>query len=241
MKKLFMALLVLAMVIGLAACQGEQKKTEIQEVDYYCNVGAYRITLEKAINEVNEGAGKEAGVKINFLGDINNYTTSLQAAMDAGTHYDLYDKGSGNQQWIQQGWVLDLYSIQKDYPELDAMIKSYEKYIAPGVNIQDGVLCNLPLEVVPLKFAVNTDLLEKNNLKVEDIKTWEDMYNAAKTIRENAVAAGRDEFGFGWCTWGACWTRLTFQACCNSTGKNYWDPNTGSYDFQQWKEPCEYI
>ena len=241
MKKLFMALLVLAMVIGLAACQGEKKPTEISEVDYYCNVGAYRITLEKAINEFNEGAGKEAGVKINFLGDINNYTTSLQAAMDAGTHYDLYDKGSGNQQWIQQGWVLDLYSIQKDYPELDAMIKSYEKYIAPGVNIQDGYLCNLPLEVVPLKFAVNTDLLEKNNLKVEDIKTWEDMYNAAKTIRENAVAAGRDEFGFGWCTWGACWTRLTFQACCNSTGKNYWDPNTGSYDFQQWKEPCEYI
>ena len=261
MKKLLAILLAVALVFGLAACTGgdptkapepskesqqseaptEKTPVEVQTVHYYCNVGAYRKTLSAAIDEFNEGPGKEQGVYIKFDGDINTYTDSLIAAMQAGTHFDLYDKGSSNQEWINLGWVQDLYEIQDKYPELDALIKSYEKYIAPGVNVQQGVLCNLPLEVVPLKFAVNTDLLEGIGKKPEDIKTWQDMYDAAKAIREKAKADGKDVYGFGWSTWGSNWSRLTFQTCTNSTGKQYYDPNTGTYDFSLWKEPCELI
>jgi multiple sugar transport system substrate-binding protein len=270
MKKFLAILMVAALVVGLAACttsnptqpaesqatkQAEESKTEkakddetkapvvVSDVVYYCNVGAYRKTLSDAIDEFNAGEGKEKGCKIVFDGDINSYTDSLIAFMQAGTHFDLIDKGTGSQDWISQGWILDLYSIQADYPELDALIKSYEPYISIGGNVQQGILCNLPLEVVPLKYVANTDLLAAVGKKAEDIKTWKDMYEAAKAIKEANLktAAGEDVFGFGWSTWGSCWSRLTFQTLTNSTGRTYFDPNTSTYDYTLWKEPCEYI
>ncbi|MBO4412074.1 MAG: extracellular solute-binding protein [Lachnospiraceae bacterium] len=243
MKKLFAILLASVMVIGSLTLAGCTQEKKIETVDYYCNVGAYRITLKAAIDEFNAGAGKEAGVQINFLGDIDNYTTTLTASMEAGTHYDLYDKGSGNQQWINLGWVQDLEPLRAKYPELDALVKSYEPYIQKNINIQNNVLCNLPLEVVSLKYAVNTDLLAQIGKTADDIKTWEDMYQAAKAITDAKLTSptGQSVYGFGWSTWTACWTRLTFQTCVTSTGKSYWDPATGTYDFLQWKEPAEYI
>ena len=49
MKKWIALLLALVLVLTMAACQ--KKPAEIQEVTYYCSIGAYLSTLQEEINK----------------------------------------------------------------------------------------------------------------------------------------------------------------------------------------------
>lgn len=266
MKKTLAMLLAAAMVLGLVACAApaaapateaapaateaattaaattaaateaakEEAPAAITEVVYYCSVGAYLITLQEEIDKWNQGEGKDKGVYLNLISNINTYSTDLQALLEAGTHYDLMDVNTSHQDWIEKGWVVDLRTI--DDPELQDLIKSYEPYIQAGINIQADHLHALPLEVVPLKMAVNTDLFDKNNLELP--KTWADVIECAKVITENG---GGKEFGYGATTWGSLWSRLTFKSSISSTGKAWWDPNNEVYNWMQFKVPAEAV
>ena len=215
------------------AAEAPAAEKEIVQVDYYCNIGAYLITLQNEIDKWNEGEGKEKGVYLNLISNINTYSQDLEAFLNAGTYYDLMD--ASTQTWIEKGWIKNLREIGAEYPEFQAMIDSYEPYIN-GAHEKIGCLCGLPLEVVPIKLAVNTDLFEKNGLELP--KTWEDIYNAAKVITENGNGV---EFGWGWSTWSAVYRRLTFKATMNSTKAGWWDPNTATYDFSQYEIPMNYL
>ena len=258
MKKFLALLLAAIMVLSMMACgetpteapagssaaQTEATKTEpastepapakITEVVYYCSVGAYLKTLQEEVEKWNEGDGKAAGVNIRIESNINTYGDDLDALMKGGTHFELIDVGTSRQNWIEQGWVQDLEAI--DDAELKAVIEGYKPYIVKGINIQGGMLFALPLEVVPIKMAVNLDLFKKNNLELP--KTWEEMVNCAKVITENGNGK---EFGYGWSTWASCYSRLTFKATMNSTGVGWWNPNTATYDFTPFKKQLEYV
>ena len=232
MKKFITLLLVLVMVMTMVACQ--PKETEIQTVTYYCSIGAYLSTLQEEISKWNEGAGKEAGVYIQLESNINTYSTDLEALMGAGTHYDLIDAGTGNAHWKAQGWVQDLNAI--DNQQLKDMIKGYEKYIVNGVNIQkDGngkdILFALPLEVVPIKMTINKTVFDQ--VGIEAPKTWDDVIAAAKAITEGTDGA---VVGYGATNWSAYWRRLHMKAFSSSTEQMWWDPNTETYTFGQYKD-----
>ena len=223
-----------------AAPAEAEAPAEITEVVYYCSVGAYLITLQEEIDKWNQGEGKDKGVYLNLISNINTYSTDLQALLEAGTHYDLIDVNTSHQDWIEKGWVVDLREI--DDPELQDLVASYEPYIQPGINIQADHLHALPLEVVPLKMAVNTDLFEANGLELP--KTWADVVECAKVITENGKGAapdGTDAFGYGATTWGSLWSRLTFKSSMSSTGKGWWDPNNETYNWMQYKVPAEAV
>ena len=215
------------------AAEAPAAEKEIVQVDYYCNIGAYLITLQNEIDKWNESEGKEKGVYLNLISNINTYSQDLEAFLNAGTYYDLMD--ASTQTWIEKGWIKNLREIGAEYPEFQAMIDSYEPYIN-GAHEKIGCLCGLPLEVVPIKLAVNTDLFEKNGLELP--KTWKDIYDAAKVITENGNGV---EFGWGWSTWSAVYRRLTFKATMNSTKAGWWDPNTATYDFSQYEIPMNYL
>lgn len=263
MKKLLAILLAVIMVLGMVACAAKTEapaKTEepakaeepakeeapkaeepakeeapknVVQVDYYCNIGAYLITLQNEIDKWNAGEGAEKGVYLNLISNINTYSQDLEAFLTAGTYFDLMD--ASNQTWVERGWIKNLREIGAEYPEFQAMIDSYEPYIN-GYHEKIGCLCGLPLELVPIKMAVNTDLFEKNGLELP--KTWEEMYNCAKVITENGNG---EEFGYGWSTWSAVYRRLTFKACMASTETGWWDPNSASYKFSQYEIPMNYL
>ena len=233
MKKFIALLLVLVMVATMMVACGK-KETEIQTVTYYCSIGAYLSTLQEEINKWNEGAGKEAGVYIQLESNINTYSTDLEALMNAGTHYDLIDAGTGNAHWKTQGWVQDLETI--DNAELKALIDGYKKYLVNGVNYQkDGngksILFALPLEVVPIKMTINKTVFDQLNLEAP--KTWADVIECAKAITEGTDGK---VVGYGATNWSAYWRRLHMKAFSSSTEKTWWDPNTETYSFGQYKE-----
>ena len=221
MKKLLTLLLAIAMILSIGTVA---MADDVEVVQYYCSIGAYLKTLQAEIDKWNAGEGAEKGVYIELISNINTYSTDLQVLMEAGTFYDLIDVGTANQDWIEHGWVQDLEAI--DDPALKAEIEGYADYLVKGINYQGGMLFALPLEVVPIKLAVNTDLFEKNGLELP--KTWDDIVECAKVITENGNG---EEFGYGWSTWSACFRRLTFKASMNSTGVSWFDVNTETYDF----------
>lgn len=204
----------------------------VVEVDYYSNVGGYLETLQGLIDEWNAGEGAEKGVFLNLISNINTYDEDLETLLSSGTYYDII-QASGRKTWVEKGWVQDLREVGAQYPEFQALIDSYEPYINQA-HEKSGVLVGLPDETLPVKLAVNTDLLEKNGLEMP--KTWADIVECAKVITENG---GGKEFGFGWTTWSLNFRRLCFTETINSTERAWWDPNTATYQFSQYKVPMD--
>ena len=262
MKKFLAMLLAAVMVIGLAACGSTPAETqaaaeaatqavteaatqaateaateaaakEVIEVNYYCSIGAYLATLQSEIDKFNEGEGKEKGIYINLISNINSYGTDLNALMEAGTHYDIIH-GDGRQDWYQKGWLMDLHKCNN--PEIDALVESYKDCKIEGTSDNGDEALTIVTNAYPIKLAVNTDLFEKNNLELP--KTWDDVVECAKVITENGNGI---EFGFGWSTFSIQWRRLCFKFAINSTGTGWWNPNTASYDFSVFRKPAEAI
>lgn len=266
MKKLIALLLALIMVLSLAACGAKSEEPaaeepaaeepaaeepaaeepaaeepaaepsgEVETVTYLCSVGAYLNVLEEEINKWNEGEGKDLGVYIDLTSEINNNTTVFEGQMQAGNYMDIADGlGSNAPAYVLQGWLKDLETI--DDPELKEMIESYRPFMLEGLSYVSGMTVALPLEVVPIKMAVNTDLFEKNNLELP--KTWADVVEAAKVITENGDGT---EFGYGGTTWGAYYRRLAMKGSMSSTETGWWDPNTATYSFAQYEIPITSI
>lgn len=264
MKKFIALLLAMIMVLGMVACGAktepapeatpeaapeaapekapeaapEQAPEEaapaaVEKVTYFCTVGAYLDTLTEAVNEYNAGEGAEEGVYIEITSNINDGSAANEILMQAGTYHDITD-GTSQQSWVLNGWVKDLNEVAAMDAELAELIEGYKPYFVPGLEEVNGILTSLPLEVVPVKLAVNTDLLDKYGYELP--KTVDEMVEIAIGVTEQS---GGEAYGFGGTTWSALVRRLLFKATVNSTGTMHWDTNTGTYDFAPFKKIVE--
>lgn len=264
MKKLLALLLALIMVIGMVACGNKTETTEpaeesqpaestqpettepettepaeeeapagVEKVTYFCTVGAYLDTLTAAIEEWNAGEGAEKGVYIEVTSNINEGSSANEILMQAGTFHDITD-GTNNQAWVLNGWVKDLYEVAEMDEELAQMIEDYSEYFVPGLELVNDMLVGLPLEVVPIKLAVNTDLLDEYGYEIPT--TIDEMVEVAKGITEKSNG---EAFGWGGTSWSYLSRRILMKAVVNSTGTLYWDPNSGTYDFTPFKKIFE--
>ena len=215
--------------------QAEKTNEEAITVTYFCTIGAYLDVLTAEIDKWNQGEGAEKGVYIDLTSNINDGSTAIELQMQAGNHWDLMD-GASNQEWVLQGWVQDLSAIENE--ELKALIASYEEYFVPNLSWKNGILTSLPLEVVPIKMAVNLDLLESAGKTLEDLKTWDGIVEVAQAITE---ANPGTAWGYGLTNWSAMWRRLTFKSTASSNATGWWDPNEGVYSFDQYEVPMNAI
>ena len=256
MKKFIALLLALVMVLSMVACgekapeqtnapaqqggenkpaEGENKPAEgekpagVEVVTYYCTIGAYLHILEEEIAKWNAGEGKEKGVEIQLTSNINDGSSAIELQFEAGNYWDLMDGGS-NPEWVARGWVKDLETI--DNAELKRLLDETREYMVPGLSLVGGITTALPLEVLPIKLAVNLDLLEKSGLTVDDLKTWDGVVAAAKKITEDNPGTA---WGYGATNWSIYYRRLAMKATMASTEKGWWDPNTETYSFAQYK------
>lgn len=208
---------------------------DVEVVKFFCSVGAYLATLQDEINKWNEGAGKEAGVYIELQSEINDNSTVFEGLMQSGNYVDIADGfGSNAPAYDLNGWIKDLNEIDND--DLKALIESYKEYMLPGLSYINGKTVSLPLEVVPIKLAVNTDLFEKFDLELP--KTWADVVEAAKVITEGSNG---EAYGWGGTTWSIYYRRLIMKGSMSSTEVGWWDPNTETYSFSQYEIPVKAV
>jgi len=216
--------------------QAPEPPKEVITVKYFCSIGAYLDTLTALVNEFNEGEGKEKGVYIDLESEIEDPTGVMDANVAAGNYPDIFTSANPNLERYAKGYYYNLYDVQDE--ELQQLIKNAQPYIDASFDTfgvsADHFLCSIPLEVLPIKMPINLDLFKEANL--EEPKTWDDVLNAAEKI----TALGKEGTkGFGWSTWSAVWRRLTFKANLASARKAWWDPNTATYDWTQYRPVIE--
>ena len=242
MKRYLSALIVMILVL---TCTPLARNTEIRAaaadavtVRYYCTAGGYLDTVQSLINAFNKGEGKEKGVYIELTAEINDPTTVMYANIAAGNYPDIFTSSSVNREWYGNGYYKNLYEI-KD-PEVESLVSAAQPYILDSFGTfgvaEDQFLCCLPLEVLPIKMVINLDLFAEAGLS--EPKTWDDVLNAAEAITNLGKEGTR---GFGWSTWSAVWRRLTFKSTIPSARKAWWDPNTATYDWSQYRPVIEAI
>lgn len=211
----------------------EEAPAGVEKVTYYCTIGAYLDTLTAAVDEWNAGEGAEKGVYIEITSNINDGSAGCEILMQAGTFFDIMD-GTNNQAWVLNGWVKDLYELVETDEEFAQMVADYEEYFVPGLEVVNDMLVGLPLEVVPIKLAVNTDLLDEYGYEIP--KTIDEMVDVAIGIYEQS---GGESYGWGGTKWSVMCRRHLLKPVVNSTGTTWWDPNTGTYDFTPFKKIIE--
>lgn len=226
MKKIISMMLVLVMIVGCLSISAFASG-DVTKVTYYSQAGQYASVVQEAINEWNEGEGKDKGIFIEYNLDVDTGADNIRMMAQAGQFVDIVDYPDVLQDMCANGYFLDLSKIDG----LKDLVAEYADY-TDSRYYYNGALIGLPLEVIPCKMAVNLDLFEKNNLELP--KTWADVVECARIITENGDGV---DFGYGWTTaWvGGC-QRMLLQANMADTGKGWWDPNTGTYDFSQFKD-----
>jgi len=207
--------------------QAEKTNEEAITVTYFFTAGNYLDVFTAEVDKWNAGEGADKGVYLEVTCNINDGSAAAELQMQAGNHFDIMD-GCTNAEWILQGWVQDLWAIENE--ELQAHIAAKEQYFVPGLEVKYDQLNCLPLEVVPLKFAVNTDLFEASALELPE--TFDDVVAAAQKITEDNPGTA---WGYGGTTWSAFYRRLHMKHMSSSIETPWWDPNTGTYSFGQYE------
>lgn len=229
MKKNLIVFLAFAVMASSVFANGQKESggKKIEEVYFFSSIGAYKTLLEREIETWNKTTGIEKGVRIVIETNIDNYDTALESMVQAGNYPDLCDLYS-NPDFMKAGWARDLYTV----PGIEDLIKRFESFFVQGVNTWGEKLYSLPLEVVPLKMVYNKKIFAECGI-VNPPTTLEELVKDARIITEKGKGK---YYGFGWTTmWAISFRRLALKTYTSSTGKFYFDHNTGTYDFSQYE------
>jgi len=231
MKKLFIGLLVIAMMLSMVACNGktttEETKTEGTAAD------AIELTFwghqESAWNDSYEAIGKaftdenpNITVKFEFF-PYDDFESKIQTSLIAKEGgADIYE--------MWGGWGLDFASTGAlaQVPTQLADLLAADMYPSTtGALEYDGNLYGLPMEFnIELgAMLVNLHILEENNLEIPT--TWGEMIAEAKT----ATVMDGDQYivkGFDFVNWDS--VMFLYTSMILSSGADYLNED-GTFNF----------
>ena len=164
---------------------GSGEITDITMAYMIFNTSAPDMALvEEEINKISE---KEIGVHVNIEPiNVGDYVTQVNLMFSSGEPLDIVHAFSNNFiSWYANGSLLPIDEELKQYGQgiVDALGENMLK--AGQINGQQyGITTNRDLACT-YGFGFRTDLLEKYNIKAEEIKTLEDVEAALAVIKEN--------------------------------------------------------
>ncbi len=242
MKKNLIKLIALASIVTASAnlligCSKEDKKSEnkdgkpavMETIQVWSNNASTKEEDEKLIEDFNNGAGKEKGIKIEYKIYGADYANVLSVALAADQGPNLFKVPQVSlAQYATVGYILPL----EDMPGGKDYIKTFGNSLQAGYNIIKGKTYTVPQSISTLGVAYNKDLLKKNGFN-NPPATWSELEEMAKTITKNGNGK---EFGFieglksiGYASVNGIWQYAS------SIGHNEFDQATGKFDFSSMK------
>lgn len=180
-KRMIALLGATAMILPLAACGGDTSGSSASgssDEPVELTVWAWDSTLERTIEGFEE-ENPNITVTITNAGTNTTEYQALNNAMEAGSgapdiaqieYYALPE-------YVIRGYVQDL----SDYGASD-----FSDFYTPGtwssVNIQGGVFA-LPMDSGPMAWFYNKDVMDAAGVNPDEVRTWDDFYEAAKKVR----------------------------------------------------------
>lgn len=190
MKKIFKrgvtAVLAAAMAVGIAGCE-TKKESEIYEIKYYSYNTPYKDD-EMVIAKVNEYLEEKIGARVNWINiQPSEYNEKMRMLLSSNEEFDVCFMAS----------YTDFYTyVNNDvFMPLDELLQNEGKeiydltpdYFFDAAKV-DGQIYALPVikdVAEEWVFSCKTWLLEKYNLKTDNITKLEDLEPLLQTVKDN--------------------------------------------------------
>ena len=203
MKKIIALLLAIMMIVSLTACGGSEKAPETQAPaaaapeaapeapadngkpyeGVTINVLGNSSTDSSFMQEYLDEFTAETGIKVNYEqltnDQLNTKITVSMAAGGADLDGFMYMAYQNTAMYVQNGWLepLDGY-VDEEFDVND--------YMQSGLDFSsvDGKLYGIPHGSEYGIIFYNKTMIDEAGIKVDEIKTWEDLIAACATVEE---------------------------------------------------------
>lgn len=182
-KKVIAATAAVATLVGLAACGGGSGSATPTDTDTANAKGeivfwGWGNGIKETI-EAFEKANPDITVKYSSTGTGADTATGLQNAIAAGKGAPdvVMLEDATVPQFVVDGSLIDLSAFGADKLESDFAAGPWAKML------QGGKPYALPIDSSPEVFFYNKAVFDKAGVDGENIKTWDDYYEAAKKVR----------------------------------------------------------
>lgn len=183
-----------ALIMPLAACGDDTADSGTDSDEpITLTVWAWDSTLERTI-EGFEAENPNITVEITNAGTNTTEYTALNNALEAGS-------GAPDIAQVEY-YALPEYVIRGALQDLSGYGASdFSDFYTPGtwssVDIQDGVYA-LPMDSGPMAWFYNKEVFDEAGVNPDEIRTWDDFYEAAKAIRETGsyITSDSGDAGF---------------------------------------------
>lgn len=192
MKKLLAIALVFGLTISCVACGGKGENAEtsngeketadgnVKTVKFWSfHTGAEAEFLEKVVEEYNS-AHEDVQIEHTVVNQSDYTTTLIPTAYANGEAPDiLYVEPSTFTKYAEKGMLADLSPYYTDELKADILPSALE-----AVTMDEKIYA-LPIEMETLGLFYNVDMLK--DAGIEPPKTWDELYEAAKTLTTDEV------------------------------------------------------
>jgi len=185
MKRILSVVLALVMVMAFVL-------TAHAEAGFTINVAIWDSNQQEGLQKIADKWTETSGVKVKIeVIDWDNYWTLLSAGAQGGEMPDVFWCHSNTVQMYMEN---DLLLKLNDYIEKDGIdMTQYYDGIVKLYTRSDGNIYALPKDHDTIALLYNKAIFDKYEVAYPtDDWTWEDMYEAAKTISEKS---GGDVYG----------------------------------------------
>ncbi len=185
-KRILSALLAGLMVFGCVGCGGNKTDGDVTTIKFWSSSGSTKSTLEKIVEDYNNGRGKEKGVKVELtVGDIGD-------ALDiAHQNNELPDITGATyvqaELFAKQGDLIPIENFEGGKEFLEKM----NSPVIEKRNAFDGKTYAVLNELQTSGLIYNKDLFKKAGLVDENgeakpPKTWEELREYAKILTDKS-------------------------------------------------------
>ena len=167
-----------AMLVSVAACGSDSGKSSQPAQDS----DVKEITVwawEPSLTQVAKDFEKETGIKVDLknVGTNTKEYTQLDNAIEAGS-------GAPDVAQVEY-YAVPQYAIKGNLLDITDKTSGYKDFYTPGpwASVQfAGKVYGLPMDSGPMAFFYNKEVFDKAGVDAEQIKTWDQYYDAAKKI-----------------------------------------------------------
>lgn len=170
---------------------------DITELTYwYSWGGAIQECNEALVEEFNETIGKEKGIHVTaeYQGTYNETTSKLQAAAVAKTMPEVAVVGTTAMGIFLENGLLEPLNtyVEADLDTSDFFTGLLKNTVKDDTWYGVPYLCSTPI------LYLNTTLLEEAGLDTSGPKTWDELAEYCKVIKEKTGAYGLSTFTYEW-------------------------------------------
>ncbi len=199
MKKILPLAMVAILAIGVTACDSKTSNqvatNEKVEIEYWhINSESFAgPTVKDIVKRFNESQDKIV-VKEKYIGQYQSIMQDLQADAAVGTAPDLVQIGWSYKEYFGNNFAYtdpnELFAQYGSEENKNFIDDTYTKSVQDLAILDSGEMLGMPYGMSIPMLYLNTDIFAEAGIAVEDLKTWPDVQEAARTIAEKTDKYG---------------------------------------------------